>query len=490
MRIPLVGPAGALSALAAAASECINLYAEAIEDPDDRAKNIGIFRGIPGAHLFATMATANVRGLWSGGGRLFVVSGAVLYEVNSSAAVVSSHTLGANDGNPVQMFGNGNQLGIVANGLFYYDNGAGPVGATFTGGSDPVTAVTGAYLDGSMFVQRPSGGSPDLGRQINFSDVNDFTTWRGLNFFSKESNPDYIQSILSDREQLYVFGAESSEVWQNDPTTGLPARLAAAREGSVARWAPVSLAQTVFFLGGGVRGQTIAYKLRGFTPVRISTHAVEQAWASTGSFAAQATSYGYVSGGHQFWVVNFTNPTNTWVYDETASEQFGYPVWHQRSRWNAGGSYHDTYPFWFHTFIPEWGSAGKHIVGHYNSGKLYELNDGFFDDEGADIAWRRAIPYRYNGGRRIYFGRQDLEMETGTVASGAEPTITRDYSDDRGNTFTGSETAGVGTHGDGTRRVYWPVGGSSNGRVWRYAGKGQSKVTLIDLQAEETAGSV
>lgn len=490
MRLPLVGPADALSSLAASASEAINVYPEAIEVPGDQQKNAAIYRGIPGAHLFATLATANCRGLWSGGGRLFAVGGAVLYELGSGASVVSSHTLGANDGNPVQMFGNGNQLGIVANGKFYYDNGAGPVIATFSGTSDQVTAVTGAYLDGSAFIQRPSGGSPDLGRQVNYSDVNDFTTWRGLNFFSKESSPDYIQSIAADREQLYVLGTEGSEVWQNDQTTGLPARLAAAREGSVARWAPVSLAQSLYFLGGGSRGQTVAYKLRGFQPVRISTHAVEQAWASTGAFAAQATSYPYVANGHQFWVINFTNPTNTWVYDETASQQLGYPAWHQRSRWNAGGSYHDAYPFWFHTFIPEWGSAGKHIVGDYNSGKLYELNDGFFDDEGNDIAWRRAIPYRYAGGKRMYFGRQDLEMETGTVASGAEPTITRDYSDDRGNTWVNAQTAGIGTHGDGTRRVYWPVGGSSRGRVWRYAGKGQSKVTLIDLQGEETVGLV
>jgi hypothetical protein len=705
MRIPLVGPSATLTSLAAAASECVNLYPELIDDPEDRQKNVGILKLVPGVHSFATLATNNVRGMWSGGGRLFVVSGAVLYEVASDGTVVNSNSLGANDGAPVQIFGNGNQLGIVANGYFYYDNGAGPVQARFlisgvadtvSGGAfatvnwvsgnqftpeinglvillgdsavtatyvsatqitvapdvgtlsaqafeaaagDLVTAVTGAYLDGSAYVQRPqdpttlvygysdlvidavtntditsvarpfngadvgntmiiTGGTgftpgtytisavllgvatlsgavgalgstggqggeyttatgADLGRQVNYSDPFDFTKWRGLNFFSKESGPDYIQSILAEADLLYLFGTETMEVWQNDPSTGNPVRIpgAAAQQGSGARWAPESLAQSVYFLGGSPNGQFIAYRLRGFTPERISTPAIEALLVAANS----AIGYGYVNEtGHQFWVV--CCDSYALVYDATASAQFGYPVWHQRQRWvpSGGGSF-NVYPYKFHTFVPEW-LTGVHIVADANSAELLVMSESFYDDNGADIAWRRAVPYRYNSGKRIYFSRQTLEMETGTadafvvasasaanpcvitkVAHGLQnnntvafsgatgswtplngvnflvtvlspdtfsiplnstgfgaltgtvvlnPLVIRTRSDDRGHTFTFPEVAAMGAHDDFSRRVFWPVGGSSVGRVWRYFGVGQQKTTLIDLEAEETMGAV
>ncbi len=150
----------------------------------------------------------------------------------------------------------------------------------------------------------------------------------------------------------------------------------------------------------------------------------------------------------------------------------------------------------FHAFLPEWGTKGEHIVGDPASGKLYKMSDEVFTDAscnpgmGTYIGYRRAVPYRYNGGNQIFFGRQTLEMETGTVPSGAAPQVTRDYSDNRGNSFTNPQDASMGTHLDYTRRVFWPCGGSSRGRVWRYLILGNCKIALIDLQGEEGQGTV
>jgi hypothetical protein len=633
-RVPFVGESFSLLAPAASAAASINCFPEIIDDPSAAQKNKDIIRFAPGLHLLKTLTHGNVRGLWSGGGRLFVISGAYLYEVGQGTyptlgggTIISSQNLGANDTLPAQMFGNGNQLGIVANGLFYIDNGTGaviarfqlsgtvtiagtavtwqsgdkfptytpsaidplptvifinsnPVAVTFltattatlavaiaggsgvgtyygssgdllwasgaqtfdpswvglpiviggitytiaswinqyhittleqpggpgvfgqawsvslagntysTAGGDQVTAVTGAYLDGSFFVQRPITANTDLGRQVNFSAVNDGTSWRGIDFFTKEGGADWISSIISDHELLYVFGTEESEVWQNDPNTGLPVRLqgAAAREGCPATWSPSSLSETIYFIGGSPRGGPIAYRLNGFVPQRISTHAVEQAWsyAVVVPGGVEGVSYSYIDQGHKFWVVNFAGNTGTWVYDETASALLGSPQWHQRSSGGLTG----TYQWWFHTYIPEWGTDGMHIVGETSGADLCEMNMQFADEEGLAIQWQRALPYRWNGGNYIYFGRMDLEMATGLVASGAEPTIARDYSDDRGQTFVNSQTAGIGVHAAYTRRVFWPCGGSSRGRVWRFTGTSQQPGALIDLNCEDTNGVV
>jgi hypothetical protein len=636
MRIPFVGPSEALSSLAVAASESTNVYPEVVETPDDaKAKNHVFLKKLPGVHEAADTGAAAIRGLWSGGGYLYVIAGNSLYKYAIGTYVGGNPSTGALAlqatyphaltapyvaSDPAQMFANGNQLGIVTNGKFYYNNGtaniearfllegtatavgavltrtggneftAAMVGRTitingenltvtvFTGvntvtvsgapaggksgtvavtaggfvwwtsgslftadmvgqpivingitytvsayggpgslqvsdagiptgtglaystiltnmpwscdGGDLVTAETGAYLAGQAWVQRPAGGSPDLGRQVNMSDPFDFRTWRGLNFKQKEASPDYIQAIHADRGQLYIMGTEGSEVWALSPSTGLPERIpgAEASEGLVARHSVVSIAQSMFFVGGSPKGQAIAYRMRGFVPVRISTHAVEQTWSSASIWAEQLRASAYTSNGHQFVEFHSTGAL-TWVYDVTASDQLGYPVWHRRAKWDTGTNAWTTYPYWMHTYIPEWGN-GMHLVANPSAGKIYEMSDDYYDDAGADIAWRKAIPYRYNGGHRIFFGRQTLEMEAGTVASGAEPTITRDYSDDRGRTFVNPQTAGFGVHDEFSRRVYWPAGGSSRGRVWRYFGKDKNKTVLIDLQAEEVAGTV
>lgn len=630
MRIPLVGPANAFAdpADAAAASECINLYPEAIGVPQDRAKNTAILRKRAGAHAMIDLGGAEPRGFWSGGGRLFVVAANNLYEIEQGTYTPGNPSTGAAtikagypkaltvpwNSEPAIMFANGAQLGIIANGKFYYDNGAGPVEARFllegagtvagttltqTAGNDftadmvgraikvneewrtvsaytdathvtlsstvagvrtgfvtmwyegqvyqesgddftpgmvgkpivigsktytvkavfttsamqlvetdnaavttgaaystlsatmqwecdggaVVTAASGAYLSGSAFVQRPKGGTPDLGRQVAYSDPFDFTRWRGLNFFSKEGGPDYIQSIHADRDVLIVLGTKESELWQMDPATGSPVRLpnATANEGSVSRYAPQSFANSFFFLGGSPNGQTIAYKLNGFTPVRISTSEVEEAWSNVGNFVPSAVGSHFTnSRGHQFWVIRFPAPVWSWAYDVTASEQLGYPVWHRLIGWSTFTGDFWEYPYWHHTFVPEWGTKGMHIVGGYGS-KIYELSDDYGDDDGTDIHWRRCVPYRYNDGKRLFFGRHDLQ------ATGSNP-IARDYSDDNAATWSTPQNE----IGNGTTRRYWPTGGSCNsaGRIWRFSGASQDKVTLIDLQADESPGSV
>lgn len=565
MKIPFVGESYAPYSLAAAAQESMNIYVEGIEDASERAKNVATLRGIPGIHLLANVPKLPMRGLWSGGGRLFAVAGDTLYEIASDGVILASTSGLANNGLPVQIFGNGQQLMIVSDGAVYIDNGSGPVRARFqisgtfttvdgvnlvwnaapdpeTGHSDQftaamvgrtgtfngspivvdtftdathitihssvgvqaspvnfnidagdfVTGVTGAYLDGCFIVQRPAGGSPDLGRQVNWSAVNDGTVWRGLDFKIKEGQPDYIQSIISNDEQLYVLGTESSEVWQFASDGSGLQRIPgmASRCGSVARYAPVSTNGAIFYMGGPPQGNPIAYKMAGgLSPVRISTNAVEKAWRTLGVIPAEATGFSYEEDGHFFWVINFRDGTQAWVFDDTTG------LWHQRASWD--GANFGNYTPWFHTYIQEWSSGGTsaavngaHIVANQSisASNIYIMSSDFCDDDGEDIKWRRAIPYRYNGGNRIYFGRMTLEMETGTVPSGPEPVITREYSDDRGETFVNPQTAGIGIHGDSSKRVVWHTGGSSRGRVWRFFGSGQYKVALIDLQCEEVNG--
>ncbi len=349
--------------------------------------------------------------------------------------------------------------------------------------SFPFTALTGAFLDGYFIVNAPSTN------KFYISGLNNGNTWRALDVGVKESSPDNIRGILVNNEQLYLFGTDTFEAWQNTGGSSLVAGIApfpleringaTQHFGNISSWGPLALDGRVYFLGGNDQGQIVAYVLNGFTPVRISTYAEESAWNAAGP-PTNVYSYGYLEEGHSFWV--FHIGATAWGFDTTTG------AWHQRAV--GPPTAFATYQTYFHTFVPEFGGTGKHLTGGIFDGKVYESSVNFYDDNGQDIGWERALPYNYGtgGGNRQYYGRMTLETQAGTVSSGAAPLITRDYSDDRGNTFVNPQTASLGVHNDWSLRVYWPVGGSSRDRVWRFRGVGREKVALIDLDLDITQG--
>jgi hypothetical protein len=471
-------------------------------------------------------------------------------EIASSGALVTTDALpgGVDDGKPAQIFSNGNQLLIIAGGKAYCDSGLGPIlcgiadsagtvdvdgtGVTWTDGEkfvtdeswtgaaisisgapytilaviddthltltssagtataqsydvvgEPLTAVTGGFIDGYFVVQRPPLAGTNQGRQFNLSAINDGNSWNGLDFGRKDGYPDNIRGILVDNEQLYLFGEETVEAWQDTGGANFPFQRLSngmARYGSISPWAQVSLDGQVYFLGGDDRGQVTAYVIDGFTPKRISTHAEESVWNSAG-LGPSAVAYPYLEEGHSFWVINFG--AQTWAYDPATQ------AWHQRAGWD--GTNFTAHSTKFHTFLPEWGAGGTHVTGGTDSPNVYQSSVNFYDDNASDIKWSRTLPFVYAANNRVFWGRIDLEMETGTVEAGhAAPTVTLSYSDDRGHTFTNPRAATLGAHGDYTCRVYWLRNGSSRGRALRLEGVGQSKVALIDLEADITPGTV
>jgi len=342
----------------------------------------------------------------------------------------------------------------------------------------------------------------DLGKQFTISAVLDGTSWDPLDFASKIGCPDNLQSIAVDHELLILLGTESMEPWQNTGAALFPFQRipgAVSREGSMARYAATAIAERVFYLGGSPRGTPVAYRMDGFTPVRISTHAEEYAWALGIDTPSTAIAYGEVHDGHQMWVVNFAGSLGTWVYDETASAQAGEAMWHQRASWT--GTAFGSYTPRFHTFIPSWGPAGMHIVAGFaaGNGNLYDQSLNYYDDAGSSQQWQRILPHLYNAGRLQFFGRMTLEMETGgTTSATTQPTVVRGYSDSRGADFAGvtgpgtlpnpvaALMGGSGVKGALTQRVFWPSNGSSRDRVFALAGNnnGVARTCLIDLDLE------
>jgi hypothetical protein len=122
------------------------------------------------------------------------------------------------------------------------------------------------------------------------------------------------------------------------------------------------------------------------------------------------------------------------------------------------------------------------------------MNLAYFDDNGSTQQWNRILPHLYDEGKRMFFGRMTLEMETGTATGGTQPTISRTYSDDRGHTFGNPVSpimGGAGVNAAFSQRVVWPSNGSSYDRVLQFSGNnlGNARTCLIDLDLEIEAGT-
>lgn len=494
-------------------------------------------------------AATPIRGVFTWAGRCFVAAGTRFMELDSTGSLVGSVQVISNaavngfSNTPVQIFPNGTQFFIVSGGVGYIltgstlttvtigdFNGQVNVGGSsnnevtwvsgdqfladgswtgqsikidgtnyivgsvtspttlFTASTISVTSppsytykfngytpafVTGAYLNDSFFANQANS------RGANFSGVFDGDSWNGLDLITKDTWPDLLQCVLSNGSQMFLFGTDSFDVFQSNPgsTTTFFSRIngASARVGTISPWSPITIDGNVYYIGSGSQqGGPIAYMLNGFTPTRISQHGQEAVWYAN-NLGPGCISYTYNEEGHTFWATNFGS--QTWVYDTTTG------AWHQR----AATSGFTAYPTAYHSFIPTFGN-GKHLTGGPLDGTIYQSSVFFYDDNGTDIYWRHTLPFLYNGRNRLYDRRLELQLETGTSSSFA-PTVTLDYSDDRGHTFGTSEGASMGAPSDYSLRVYWTALGSYYERVYRFTGNSQGRVALIDCEIDQEVGT-
>lgn len=449
-----------------AADECMNLYPELAES--GTGKNVGALISTPGLDLWGTLPTTPVRGLWAGDDRLFAAGGAKLYEVSSSGVPTELGSI-ANDGGPVQIFPNGNQLFIVSAGEAYCDNGAGPVQAPVP--ADPTapplsapatigTASCGCFLDSYFVAAKPDS------KKFFTSNPLDGTTWDELEFETKEGYPDNINAILASHKELWIGGDQTMEVWRQEGDVDHIWRLdpgAFIHQGVLARHSFVRFANGVAWIGGDTEGRCVAWRAQGFQPVRFSTHAVEQAWESY-STVADAFAFTYSDAGHVFYQVTFPTANATWVYDWTTK------LWHRRGWWN--GTSIDKHRASCHAFV-----FGRHLVGDHTSGKIYHMSHAYGDDDGTHVKRYRTAPHLSNEDEFESFSRFRVAMED----TGASPTLA--WSTDGGAAFTAERTAQP--HDTGDLTIYeWRRLGRSRDRVYRVTVLGSDRVAMTGAQFE------
>jgi len=449
--------------------ECINQYAETAETPGAQAKLSYI--GTPGLELFCTFTDGPTRGGIEANGRVFEASADTLYEVMADKSFVARmdgvlDTFGA----PVSIAASNIQLLIVAGGRAYCYTLATNTYVDVTASLAGVPIKT-KYSDGYFIVCFKDSN------KFQISDILDGTVWPGIQVNEVSVFAENIVSIEVSHRELWVFGARHAQPYQDTGTDEIfdVAPSGFIETGCAATFSACQLDNTVLWVNEDERGARMCWRANGYTPQRISTHAVE-AWLSLWSQDdfANLVSYSYQDGGHLFWLLYIPNSDASFVYDVAEG------LWHKRAEWNPVNGKFGPHLSWNHVY-----AFGKHLVGDYQTGNLYEMKlaydkgggvYAFVTDNGATIRRLRRAPTLMNELERIYFPELKLQVAAGLGpqpplkdgdGNDRPPQIMLRWSDDSGNTWSNEHVRGIGFAGQYQTFVRWQrLGQTRYGRVF------------------------
>jgi hypothetical protein len=453
------------------AQRTVNLIPELIES--NAGKNRYGFYGRPGLVEFANVGSGPMRCLWAGDERLFVVSGSTLYEVSSGGTGTSLGSVGS-DAWPAQIFSNGLELFIISGGQAYSHNGvdlasapvpADPYGLDGTPAAEEGTASVGAFIDNYFIAAKPDSST------FFYSAQRDGRTWSALDFLVKEGYPDHIESLITSHSELWTLGDQTSEIWRNEGDADNLLRRDPSgfvHQGIVARASVARFDNGIAWLGGDTSGRCIAWRTRGFSPQRISTHAIENAWAGYAT-VSDAIGFSFVWKGHSLYVITFPTADKTWVYDVSTN------LWHE---WQSGSG---RFRGRNHCFV-----FGKHLVGDHTSGKIYELSDSTYTDAGSAITWQRTAPYIHEEQKNLFFHDLKLELETGLASS---QNYTLEWSVDGGKNWSDPITAAGGPVDNFNAQMQWRRLGGGRDRIFRITSTANCKQAWMDAYLRVTAGA-
>ena len=276
------------------------------------------------------------------------------------------------------------------------------------------------------------------------SEIGDPYTYTALRYKSAEYSGDKIIAIVSDYEELCIFGSKTIEFFQNTGNTDTVFESihgSSQEVGLAGADAFTSVNSSLFFLDS-----------QGFP--RVSTE-YRANFLNQGQIAFQMSKlntindcflFNYVYQGHVFVVFTFPTENKTWVYDVTTG------IWHRRSsypygtdgRWRA-----NCYAFF----------NRKHLIGDYDNGKIYELDfETFTENSEAMAALRRCPVISFNGRTAITHNSLEFNIQSGVgieTGQGNDPQIMMRYSDDNGRTFSNELWESLGKIGEFSHRVIW-----------------------------------
>lgn len=362
-----VGPSNRQASWTSDSERTVNLYPRRVDAGTPRAE-WNLYRR-PGLKLFTYLGTGAVTALFSQDGRAFGIGGAVFYEIHpggtvTARGIVRPSAIAATISSSGDQ---GHQLFITSGGLGYIFDLLANTFEQITEDDFPVYCTQGLFFDSSFLALNGLTGA------FSVSALYDGLSWNALDQGIESQFSDRIVAFIRSHDNLLLFGTRNTAPWFNNGSGGaagyVPVPGTIIEHGIAAPFSAVELDNTAWWIGQDSSGSKMVWRADGYTPVRVSTHAVEADLARVGDNLFNSRAWAYQEQGHTFYIMDVPGLDTTWAYDLSTQQ------WSERAHWSV------KYGRWFryvpvcHTF-----AFGKHLFGDRQSGAVYQSSMEFFSD--------------------------------------------------------------------------------------------------------------
>ena len=330
-----------------------------------------------------------------------------------------------------------------------------------------------------------------------------------LSFSSKDGAPDNLVSLIVDHREVYLMGEVSSEVWVNSglfPFAFQRIPGTSTQHGIAAKFSVARLGNSFAYLSKNIRGDGQIMMMNGYTPTRISTHAVEN--TIEGADISDARAWTYLIEGHEVYVISFPGLDLTWAYDIATS------MWHKWLWVDKKNIYH-RHRGNCHTHF-----ANMNLVGDWENGQVYMLDPNVYTDDGNEIRRLRRAPHLVSDFQRQYFSELQILFQPGVGLSGnvigvtsptnavagvavaglavagqnsqatlgANPQAMLRWSNDGGSTWSKEYWVSIGLQGAYKNRAIWRRLGQARDRIFEVVVTDPIKAVIVAANLKAEAG--
>jgi hypothetical protein len=399
-------------------------------------------------------------------GVCYRVMGSKLVTVSSTGVITVLGDVG-NNGQLVTMDYSFDRLAIASNeNLFYWSPSLGLVQVT-----DPDLGIVldVVWVDGYFMTTD--------GEFLIVTELSDPTQVNPLKYGSSEIDPDPVVALLKLRNEIYALNRNTIEVYDNVGGDLFPfQRIEGAQieKGVVGTHACCVYLESIAFLGSGFNEAPGIYLGGNAKANKISTQEIDQILLqftevelSTVKLEARNDK------AHEHLYIHL--PDRTLVFDASATQDLGQPVWFTLTSSLVGFSkYRAQNLVWCYD---------KWLVGDPTNTSVGYMVSNISSHYGQKVRWEFGTTIVYNEGRGAIIQNLELVGLTGSAAYGVSPTINTSYSTD-GQTYSQQKFINAGLTGQRAKRLVWfQQGWMRNWRIQRFQGDSDAHMSFARLEA-------